>query len=232
MRVLFPLAKTVAGVLAASVIAGCGSGVTAPKQAQPVTFRLAAAVPAVASGGSSLPLELTKIGIVVRQASLGSGTEFGCHDCQDNVSEAEPQPSLIDVPVGGGTVAVATEQVQPGRYGEVEIEVVLPISASVIGIPGWTAGTTMKVDGRYNGQPFTLTLAIEGNFRQTLSPALNVSAIMPAAIDVTMTLPITSWFTANGVLLDPNDPVQRAQIVASASRSFDPPESGGEVPER
>jgi hypothetical protein len=47
---------------------------------------------------------------------------------------------------------------------------------------------------------------------------------------VTITLPVTSWFTGPSGPLDPNDPTQRTTIDANARQSFDSSESeaGGE----
>ena len=43
---------------------------------------------------------------------------------------------------------------------------------------------------------------------------------------VVVTLPVGSWFTANGADLDPNDPAQRAQIEQNARLSLEPGDGG------
>jgi hypothetical protein len=150
-------------------------------------------------------------------------------DCQGGENSSAPT-ALITVPTDGTPVSIATEQVSAGRYSSAEIELRTPDAGVTAGAPGWPAGATIEIGGTFNGTPFTLPLTLVGEFRETLSPPVEVAAgAAPAAVNVTITLPVSSWFVANGVPLDPNDPAQRAQILSKASLSVQPAD-GTETP--
>jgi len=73
---------------------------------------------------------------------------------------------------------------------------------------------------------FTLPIAVAGSFRETLTPPVDVPAGRASGpIQVTITLPVASWFTSNGTALDPANPTQRAQIEANARASIQPLEA-------
>jgi hypothetical protein len=46
------------------------------------------------------------------------------------------------------------------------------------------------------------------------------AAGLPAPINVTITLPVASWFAGNGTPLDPADAAARAQIASNARASI------------
>jgi hypothetical protein len=184
-----------------------------PRAVHPVDIRVAARTtsgPGVAASTAG-PLEITGLSMVVGQAALGSGDQFGCIDCQDNGSETAPAPVTIAVPVDGSPVSIAVERVAAGRYSAVEIEVVLP---------------SIVISGRFNGVAFTLPLSIEGSLRETLSPPVDVPASgLSGPVPVTITLPVAAWFTSGGRDLDPANPADRALIESNARASFQAPES-------
>lgn len=212
---------------AIALLAGACSSPSAPGPSSPVAFRLAANTIPAASVAAAGPLEITSFRLVVGATSLGSGQQFGCVDCQNNDGEGQSAQQLIDVPLGGGTVLITTEPVSAGRYGEAEISVEQP-GASLAGAAGWTPGASMEIVGRVNGTAFRLPLTITGSFLQALVPPIDVSAnATPTAVPVTITLPVASWFTANGATLDPSVPAQRAQIEANARASFQAAETEG-----
>lgn len=218
---------------AALVLGACDSA--GPRVTQPVAIRLAAHSASLGGNATAGPLDITGLRLVVGQTALGSGDQFGCVDCQDSGPEGETvdAPQLLVVPVDGTPVSVRTESVGAGQYAQVEIEVVAPDAAIRAANPSWPAGATIEVTGRYNGVAFTLPIAIEGSFRETLAPPVDVPAGGPAApIQVTITLPVASWFTSNGTALDPADPAQRAQIEANARASFQALESASSGGER
>jgi hypothetical protein len=162
-------------------------------------------------------VEITGVRLVIGQAALGNGDQFGCVDCEGDQQDENPAPAVVTVPVDGSPVSVAAERVAAGHYSAVEIELLTPPSALLAATPGWTTGATIEVRGRYNGTDFTLPLEIPGEFREALSPAIDVPAGgLAGPINVTITLPVASWFSSNGTPLDPNDAAARAQIAANA----------------
>ena len=214
--------------LAIGLLAGCDQ-TTAPAGTQPVNVSLASTVGRNAA--ATAPLALSEVRIVIGDVSLGEGDQFGCADCQHQGLESEVAPALVSVPLDGGAVTVATEQVQPGSYPAVEISLVRPPAALLAGNTGWQPDATMELRGVYEGRPFTLPLSIEGSFRERLSSPVIVSQGSPQSpVEVTITLPVMSWVAGSTGPLDPNDPAQRAQIEANARRSFAAPETESESP--
>jgi hypothetical protein len=220
MRAFNPLVSLVAaGSLA------CNS-TAAPGTFRAVEFRLAtsrtSAVPTVPA-----PVAITSLRLVAGPAALGNADQFGCFDCQGDGGEISAAPQLVRVPTDGNPVSVTTEQVQPGRYGAAEIELMHPDASVATADPAWPSDATMEVGGTANGVPFTLHLALEGAIRETLNPPVDITdAGTPGSLSVTVTLPVGSWFMTNGTPLDPNDPTQRAQIEQNARGSLEPIEGG------
>jgi hypothetical protein len=212
--------------LVAGSVGACNNGTSSPGPLGTVEFRLAAAnagAPPAASG----PVVITSLRLVVGPASLGNGDQFGCVDCQGGGNEASAVPQLILVPTDGSPVSVATEQVQAGRYAAAEIELQHPDASITTADPAWPSDATIEVGGTVNSVPFTLHLALEGAFRESLNPPVDVTdAGTAGTLSVTVTLPVSSWFTSNGTPLDPNDPAQRAQIEQNARSALAPIEGG------
>jgi hypothetical protein len=197
---------------------GACNRASGPSLSQPVALQVRASSTPAASATGPAP-NITSFRLSVGQVAVGSGEQFGCVDCQDQGSDTPAAPVVIDVPLDAQPVDLATEQVGPGAYTMVEIEVVPPMPPP----SGWQAGATMAVSGTFNNTPFTATFAIPGSFRENLTSALVVSSAgtAPSKVSVIMTLPVGKWFTAaDGTALDPNDPVQRAQIETNVRASF------------
>jgi len=200
------------------VVGACNS--TSPHASQAVMV-LVKANPTRSPSQSAGAVEITGVRLVIGQAALGNGDQFGCMDCTGDQQDANPEPVVVTVPVDGSPVSVAAEFVAPGHYSAVEIELVSPSPALLAATPGWSAGSTIEVRGRYNGTDFTLPLAIPGQSRETLSPAIDVpTGGLSAPTNVTITLPVASWFASNGTPLDPADSAARAQIASNARASI------------
>ena len=203
--------------LALGLLAGCNSP-TAARGGQPVTFRLATATSLASVAG---PLSIASFRLVVGGTALGSGDQFGCVDCQDAGPEARAVPEVVSIPLDGSPVRLRTEQVQPGTYTTMEVEVVVPTPALLAATPGWLAPNTLLIAGTYNGRPFEFGLPVEGTFREQLATPLLVGAGgAPASVQVTISLPVATWFAAAGGTLDPTDAAQRTLIEANAHKSF------------
>jgi hypothetical protein len=202
------------------LLAACSSVTDAART--PVKLAVRASSAQAASGAATAAAQVTSLKLLVNQASLGSGDQFGCIDCQgsEDANEAASVAGVINVPLDGSTVNVATEQVSAGTYPQVEIELGGPAAA------GWPAGQTVEIQGANNGTPFTIRVAVNGSFRETLSPPVVVTGTT-TSIPVVITLPVASWFTSGTQALDPAVPAQLAQIVANIKATFSGPESGG-----
>jgi hypothetical protein len=207
----------------AAVLAGCNHDSTTPSgPTHPVAFQVAtAAAPATSAPGT---LTVEAIRMVVNLAALGSGDQFGCVDCQGGGTDMAGEtatPSLVTVPSGGGPVTVATEQVAPGHYQDVELELVAPNASILATAPELKPDLSLEIKGQFSGSPFTVALPVAGTFRQHLSTPVDVPASGSSnPVTVTITLPVSDWFSANGTPLDPRDATQRAKIEANIRGFF------------
>lgn len=213
--------------LALGLLAGCNPA-TAPGAGQAVAFRLASATPLAAAAG---PLAITSFRLVIGGAALGNGDQFGCVDCQTSGPESQAVPEVVSIPLDGSPTRLRTEEVQPGTYTMMEVEVVTPTAPVLAMTPGWSAPNTIVIAGTFNGRSFELGLPIEGMLRESLaSPLLIGAGGAPASVEVTISLAAAAWFSGPGGTLDPTDVVQRSLIEANARKSFAPLEksvSGG-----
>lgn len=211
-------------VLLAGTLAGCSGNATAPAPRHAVKLQIAS-LGASPSVGSVAGLQLTTLRLSIGQTSLGSGDQFGCQDCQTEGSESlqsASTPTIVTIPAAGGSVSLSTEQVPAGTYGIAEIDL-----APGTGIPGQAANNTIEISGSYQGSAFTIALPVIGTFRQVLSPPVTVSGTPGVPLVATLSLPVASWFTANGASLNPADPRQLAQIETNIRSYFSVPETGG-----
>ena len=214
-----PITRLLLPMLAAPLILSCSSATDVALR--PVTLSLRAA--AVPSSASAAALQVTSLRLLVKEAALGSGDQFGCQDCQGGPegNERAAVGAVVSVPLDGTPVTLATEQVGPGTYSEVEIE----LGGGTA--PGWTNGQTVEIQGTSNGTPFTIRVSVNGSFRETLSPPAVVTGTDVSSVPVVITLPVASWFTAGGQQLDPGVPAQLAQIEANIRSAFSASESDG-----
>lgn len=215
------VALAAAAVLGVATACSSSAG-TEPGQRVPVRLSVIATSPPPTAGGAVV----TSVRLSIERAALGGGEEFGCKDCNDEGNDDGGEPSAAQVVrvSPGAPVLLATEPVQPGRYAQAEIELAPPAGSTA---SGWTPGSTIELAGTMRGAPFTVALSVRGTLRETLSPAVVVSALDAASpASVTISLPVASWLVgANGEGLDPTNPTARAQIEANVRRSLLPPES-------
>jgi len=211
--------KLLTAALALPFIFACSSPTDASRRT--VSLHLRATTAPASNVTASATLQLSSLRLLVKEASLGSGDQFGCQDCEgdDEGIETGAVGAVVSVPLDGSAIDLATEQVQPGSYPQVEIELGGPTA------PGWTTGQTVEIQGRNNGTPFTIRVAVNGSFRETLSPPVVVTSAASSPISVVITLPVASWFTVGGQALDPAVPAQLARIEANIKAAFSGPES-------
>jgi hypothetical protein len=224
--------RSISVAVATIALAACGSS-TSPKTTRPVAVRLGVASTAV--GAQQAGIDITGVRLVVGRASIGNGDQFGCADCQGNGGDSNGPNTqqIVDVPLNGGTVLVATEDVAAGTYASAEVSVESPTAATAGHTSGWPAGATIDIVGRIRGTPFELPLTAAGSFRGGLTPPLVVATVgkPPSPVSVTIALPVASWFLSGSTPLDPTNAAQRAQIeanVRAAFQSSEPQRAGGE----
>lgn len=216
------------GIAALYTLAACSAAPSAPATRYPVSLSVASVA---ASGGVAPPvgLSFSSVRLSIGQTSLGSGDQFGCQNCQDQNSDAAQSPpaaAVVSIPAAGGPVLLATERVLPGTYPQAEIDLVPPAGAML----GGSATNTIEITGSYRGAPFDVAFPVIGTFVQSLSPPTIVGTSTSQSLSATITLPLASWFSANGTALDPGNPIQRARIEANI-RTFVTAESAAVEPD-
>lgn len=219
----------VLGMIAPLALAGCSDG-NGPSNAGQVTLSLstrATALPAVAGDGPSLAanetyndgtntLVFTRVQMVFREIELetaegqcsddSSESSNDSNDDDDSCPEIEFGPYLADLPLGeNGAQRALSVTVPPGTYSEFEFDVHKPSrsddAAFIAANPNFDE-VSIRVEGTFNGQPFTFSSEIEEEIEQDLVPPLVVDASGTA--NLTINLDIGSWFRGtNGQLFNP-----------------------------
>lgn len=218
---MIPTTRTLAAAALAAgpFLAACSSADSALAPAPRRAVTLAVTAHASQNTPTVPGLQVSAVRLVLGAASLGSGSQFGCINCQGNTQDAPAgtaPATLVTLAGTSGTATVATSDVAAGTYSAAQIDVVRPSTPLI----GTSPDQTVEVTGSYNGTPFTVTAAAAGSFVQTLSPPVQVTAGATAPISITIDLPVASWFTGTAGPLDPAVPAQRAAIVANIQRFF------------
>ena len=176
---------------------------------------------------ASSTLTLTQVELVMREIELEKVDDDSCDDGfegEDECEEFETGPSVFDVPVDGSTEAVLSiNDVPAGLYDELEIEIHKvsddPEDAALLAARPDLADVSIRVEGDFDGTPFTFTTGVEEEFEFGFSPPLDPSA---GPINVTLSIDVESWFrTIGGGLLDPSDEANRSQIETNIEQSFE-----------
>jgi hypothetical protein len=223
---------TLAALGGSLLLAACTAGGTepAPTGGQ-VTVRVAsrsAAAPsaAAASFAVSSPepgtftdgvntLVLTRVQLVLREIELKRadrdalcrGSEAEDDDCE----ELELRPRLLDVPLSSGPEQTFTATVAPGSYDEIEFEIHKPeddagdddFDAAFLQQHPEFRRVSVRVEGSWNGEPFTFTSRLDAEQEIHLDPALVVGEDSGDTA-LTLFVDLTRWFaTPAGSLVDP-----------------------------
>jgi hypothetical protein len=223
------MSRTLVALGLAALVAGCSSG-TGPSAEGTVSLsfttrpasgvqlnRAAALDDTIATGGDTLIV--TSAQIVLRQIELKLQDNGGCQalgpNDADGCEEFSTGTMLMDLPLNGEVATEITIAPAPGTYDEVDFEVHKPEnggadSAFLAQHPDF-AGVSIRVEGTYNGQPFTYETDLDVEQENALVPPLVISDTTTAA-NVTMLVDIATWFrTAGGSIIDPASANQGGQ---------------------
>lgn len=234
------------GALACSDAMGPGS--SSPSHTMTVAFRSAAATEDAASAvraprfvSPSITLDDAEHTLVIDRAQLvveELELELGDGNCPDDAAdsasidasagcaELERGPILVDLPLTAGTSASIDVAVSEGTYHEIELEV-RPVEhddarAFLEAYPDFR-GVSIRVDGTFDGAPFTYTTALRGEIETEFETPLVVDQ---SGMNVTVSVDLARWFrSSTGGLIDPATAVvggANELVVASNIRaSFD-----------
>lgn len=209
---------------ALSVIACSASTAPAAGKAVSVSFNTSSGMTAVASRSSvfgprlslmstsgSDTLVITRVQLVISKMELAmadtscAAQANGGDDCPD----LHLQPVLFDLPVDTSVKSVLTQAVPAGTYVAFEAKIdAVQQGEDETGVADFLAahpdfaGTSVRVEGTFNGTPFVYNGNAEGEINSEFVPPLTVTT---NGINVTINVNTASWFrTQAGALIDPS----------------------------
>ena len=208
--------------------------VTAQRTASASLSPLASAAPISVEGGGNT-IVINQVRLVLGEIELelasadcsgsghggrGSGVSGNGNDCP----EIELDPVLIDVPLAGTATLDLGVLVPAGSYRELEFKIERadddtgPEAEFLRAHPEFR-GVSVRVDGTFNGQPFTFRSALEAEIELEFNRTLVVSAAEP--LNLTIAVDVASWFKgAGGTVLDPSSPANAFAIGQNIRLSF------------
>ena len=159
-------------------------------------------------GGDVLILD--KVEIVLREIELELAETEGCSSDVDDDSceEFEVGPVLLDLPLNGAVEQEMAIQVPAGRYDELEFEIHKvsnddPEDAQFRADYPDMVGKSIRVQGTFNGQPFTYETDLDVEQEFDLVPPLEVTD-SSGTTNVTVLIDVSQWFVdGSGNLLNP-----------------------------
>jgi len=171
-------------------------------------------------------LTLTSVELVMREIELEKVDDDSCDETfegDDECEEFQAGAGVFDVPVDGSTDAVLSlNNVPAGLYDELEIEIHKvsddPEDAPLLAARPDLADVSIRVEGDFDGTPFTFDTGVEEEFEFEFSPPLDPTA---GPINVTLSIDVESWFRSGADLLDPANEQNRSQIENNIQQSFE-----------
>lgn len=155
-----------------------------------------------------------------RRGGSGSGVSGGGDECP----EIELNPVLVDVPLSGTATLDLGVLVPAGSYRELEFKIEKadddtgPEADFLRAHPEFR-GVSVRVDGTFNGQPFTFKSALEAEIELEFNNAFVVDASEPR--NLTISVDVASWFKgADGTVLDPANGTNALRIGQNIRFSF------------
>ncbi len=173
-------------------------------------------------------LVITRVRMLFDEVELerAGGAGCGLRDStqrrrSDDCAELDLGPRLVDLPLGEAPVRQVGFEIPAGRYEEFEFELddagddTPAQRAFRAANPEWR-DASVRVEGRWRGQPFTWTANIEAEFEYEFEPALVVEAGVND--NVTIDIDLARWFRdASGRLIAPT--AANASLLAARVRT-------------
>jgi hypothetical protein len=216
-------AATAIGV--ALLLTACSDAGSGPAGDAQVSVNLATRAATAAAGAAALSapetytdtggntLVIDRVQLVLREVELENETHQSACDTtsssEGDCAEIELGPFLVDLPLGvGGAARTVTASVPAGTYDEVKFKIREPdndtdADAAFVAAHPDFAHTSVKVEGSFNGTPFTFVSDLEAELKLELNPPLVVDG--SGTTDLTLFADLGTWFRdAGGTLLDPS----------------------------
>jgi hypothetical protein len=153
---------------------------------------------------------ITSAQIVLGQIELKRANDDGCEalgmDDDDGCEEFSSGALLVDLPLSSQVATEITIAPDTGVYDEIDFEVHKPESdgdddAFLAQHPDFD-GVSIRVQGTFNGEPFTYESDLDVEQENELAPPLVISDAT-AGTNVTMHVDLDGWFRSGAGLVDP-----------------------------
>lgn len=176
---------------------------------------------------------VTRVQLVLTQLELGRTDDIACVD-DDEVEHSSStssgdkgrdcehvsrDPLLIDMPVDGTLKTQLTVPLAAGTYRKLEAKLAPVKSGSTTGAAFLAAhpefaGISVKVDGTYNGAPFSYKSNLHAKIHMRFNPPLVIDATTRNA---TISVDVSKWFVHGSEVIDPS----KATPGSSGSQKID-----------
>ena len=150
-------------------------------------------------------IELQRVG-----ATCASTAAAGDDRSDDNCAELQLAPSVVDIPTSGGITTALNVTVPVGTYSAMEAKI-RPVnanrgqngrgSAAFLTANPQFADVSVRVEGTFNGKPFTYMGAPRSELESVFTPPL---AVTDKGANITVQVDLSTWFkTSAGALINP-----------------------------
>ena len=217
-----PSIASLAGSLAAiGLLAACTES-TSPRSAADVSVSFTtSASPAAAAAGFSPDvlvsdgtnsLVITRVQLVLKEVELETQDDSDDCDssgsgnpCPDDANETEIGPFLVDLPLTSGVSSPITMAIPAGSYHEIEFKLDSPDDDTQADLAFRAAhpefrNVSVKVEGTYNGAPFTYTMLVEAEMELEFSPNIMIEE----GTNITVQVDVSRWFRSGAAVIDPS----------------------------
>jgi hypothetical protein len=156
-------------------------------------------------------LVITRVRMVFAEVELEQAGGAGCtgtqRDDDDDCEELDIGPRLVDLPLGSGPLQQIGFRIPAGLYDEFEFEIDdvdddTPAQRDFRAANPEFRDVSIRVEGRWRGQPFTWAAKVDKEFEYEFEPALRIEDGVND--NVTIEVDLGRWFRgANGRLIAP-----------------------------
>jgi len=188
------------GTVSLSFTTGIGGG--------PLLSRAGMLDDTITSNGDTIVI--TSAQIVLGEIELKREDDDGCEslgmDDDDGCEEFSTGMMLLDLPLNGQVATEITIAPDSGTYDEIEFEIEKPESggddeAFLAQHPDFD-GVSIRVQGTFNGQPFTFESDLDVEQENELVTPLVITDTSTGT-NVTLNVGLAGWFVVNGALVNP-----------------------------
>lgn len=235
MRTL--LARSLPLLACAALLAACSDGApTASKNSDGVSLSFTTGTGASAarnlSAASAAPtvvlsrVQLVLLRVRLKQAGVSNDSVRVCETQPAACPEFRAGPVLVDLPLKGGVVTPFSTPIPPGSYDRLLFNIRPPQGSDSAAVRfrtanSWPETATIRVQGTYDGAPFDLFLRTAAEMRVPFSPPFKVTAGASQALNVTVAVNTSNWFTsAAGTAIDPRALTSDARLLQKVEENI------------